>query len=63
MTTEPRQGRPEVMPDGHIADFISGLPVRATAEEVDAVQGLLPPPRRGTWATRAIRSRPVHSIG
>ena len=37
MTTEPREGRPEGIPEGYIADFISGLPVRATSEEVDAV--------------------------
>ena len=28
----------EVIPDGYIADFISGLPVRVTMEVVDAVQ-------------------------
>ena len=38
MTTESHEGRVEVIPAGYIADFISRLPVRATAEEVDAVQ-------------------------
>ena len=38
MTTESHEGRVEAIPAGYIADFISRLPVRATAEEVDAVQ-------------------------
>ncbi len=38
MTTEPSKGTARVIPDGYIADFVSGLPVRATSEEVEAVQ-------------------------
>ena len=36
--TEPREGGHKAIPDGYIPDFVSGLPVRATTEEVDAVQ-------------------------
>ena len=38
MATESEDGTSETIPDGYIVDFISGVPVRATAEEVDAVQ-------------------------
>jgi hypothetical protein len=32
------EGEPGVLPEGYLRDFISGLPVRATPEEVEAVQ-------------------------
>ena len=38
MTSQPPPVGPDPIPDGYIADFISGLPVRATPEEIDAVQ-------------------------
>ena len=38
MTVAPHESKSAMIPDGYISDFVSGQPVRATAEEVDAVQ-------------------------
>ena len=61
MTTESPEESPAAIPDGHIADFISGLPVRPTSEEVDAVQVFS---RRLVedlgYAREQIQTRPQH---
>ena len=63
MTTEPLQGNPDLIPDGYIADFISGLSVRATSEEVDAVQVFA---RRLVedlgYSREQIQTRPQHRV-
>ena len=63
MTTEPFQPSTDPIPDGHIADFISGLPVRATPEEVDAVQVFS---RRLVedfgYSREQIQTRPQHRV-
>ncbi len=61
--TDPGEGTPQVIPDGYVADFVSGLPVRATAEEIDAVQVFS---RRLVedfgYSRQQIQTRPQHRV-
>ena len=63
MTTQQHEGSAEAIPDGYILDFISKLPVRATSEEIDAVQVFS---RRLVddlgYSREQIQTRPQHRV-